>query len=378
MKSYNHLFERLLDPIYIECCIHSAAKGKTSRPDVQDVLNNIDYHIRQIQGILLSDSFCIRSHIPVYINEDSCKKVRKIIRPDFKYETIIQHMIVGQLQPIIMKSLYEYSCASIPGKGGTFGKKYLERFLRKNKDKKLYILKLDIRKFFDHIDRSILMNKLKKIIRDKRFLSLLYKLIYFDAGLTGIPLGFYSSQWFANLYLTELDYYIKQILQADFYMRYMDDMVIISTNKRKLHKIKLEIELFLFEKLHLVIKKNWQLFRFSYHHKFRDKECGRFIDFMGFQFRYNRTTLRKITLRGIRRKAYVIGKKRLSNIRVNWYVSCQMISKLGWLSQSQTYGFYQRFIQDNLNVKQLKRTVSSHFKKLNKRRVQYEIKVSCI
>ena len=365
MKSYNHLYEKLLDKEYIKSCIYKAAKGKRSRHDVQNILNNIDYHIDQVYHIMATDSFFMKSHKKAYINESSCKKVREIIRPSFKYETIIQHMIVGIIQPIIVRKLYQYACASIPDKGSIYGKKRLELFIKRNKSRKLYVLKFDIRKFFEHIDRSILLSKLKKIIRDKRFIGLLSRLIYFDDVQIGIPLGFYSSQWFANLYLTEFDFYVKQTLHAPFYMRYMDDIVIVASNKRALHSMKRQIESFLTNNLHLTMKADWQIYLLWNVDKSTNQRHGRFVDYMGFKFYNNRTTLRKSTLYRIRLKANKIAKTHRLNKKINWYVSAQMISKMGWLYHCKTYKYYMTYLKPKVNVHGMRRQVSNHSKHIN-------------
>ena len=72
--------------------------------------------------------------------------------------------------------------------------------------------------------------------------------------------GNYTSQWFANFYLQNLDHYIKEQLKAPYYVRYMDGMRILNRNKKELKKIKIAIEEFL-EKEHLKLKENWQLFK---------------------------------------------------------------------------------------------------------------------
>ncbi|MBS1340456.1 MAG: RNA-directed DNA polymerase [Clostridia bacterium] len=72
--------------------------------------------------------------------------------------------------------------------------------------------------------------------------------------------GNYTSQWFANYYLQNLDHFIKEKLKTPYYIRYMDDMLVFHRNKKELRKIKIEIEEFL-KSEHLRLKENWQLFK---------------------------------------------------------------------------------------------------------------------
>ena len=290
LKSYNHLFEKMLDKEFIKQNIYDAAKHKTKRNDVKHVLNNIDYHVDYIFDILNNGSFKICIKDPVIINESTCKKTRVILRPNFMPDLIIQHMVVKILQPIFIKHFYQNSCASIPNKGPNYGRKILNKFIFKNNNHRMYVFKCDIRKFFEHINRTKLRSILLNKIHDKKFTSIIDYILFYNDDKYGIPLGFYSSQWFANLYLTKFDFIIKQKFSIPFSMRYMDDIVIIDYSKRKLHRIINFINEYLETELNLKLKHDYQLFKF-------DNRC---IDYMGFKFYKNKTTLRKQTLYKIR------------------------------------------------------------------------------
>lgn len=129
MKSYNHLFEKLLDDDYILSCINLASKGKRNRREVKRVYADLPGHVEAIKQILLTDSYSPRKHVPKTIVERG--KTRQIVKPDFWYECIVQHMVIGVLEPILMARFYKYSCASIPNRGISFGKRAMERFIRK-------------------------------------------------------------------------------------------------------------------------------------------------------------------------------------------------------------------------------------------------------
>ena len=89
-----------------------------------------------------------------------------------------------------------------------------------------YILKMDIRKYFQNINKDILMNILRKKVKEEKLERLLEKIVYSNSGTKGIPIGNYTSQIFANIYLNEIDQYIKQKLKVKYYFRYMDDSVL--------------------------------------------------------------------------------------------------------------------------------------------------------
>ena len=136
--------------------------------------------------------------------------------------------------------------------------KYIEKILVRDRKNTKYCLKLDVKKFYPSIDKEILKRKFRRKIKERETLELIDKII--DSSEEGLPIGNFTSQWFANFYLQDLDHYIKEQLKAPYYIRYMDDMIIFHRNKKELHKVKDKIEEYL-NKEHLKLKENWQLFK---------------------------------------------------------------------------------------------------------------------
>ena len=425
MKSYNNLYEPMLQRENVQKCFRDAAKGKTGRNDVQRTLKNLDRETDILCVMLEKEMFIPDSHRQTIINENTCRKVRRILKPNYRYEQVVHHLVIGQFKKIVLNGLYEFSCGSIPGRGVHYGKKYMKKWIASYQGRKMYVLKMDIHHFFESIDRKILKHRLREVIRDNRFYRLMCILVEHDriadtvermtasgiemseddarllvtqiafnkeddalkllhsAGASGetfrylneiirsdrkgVPLGYYTSQWFGNFYLKRLDHFIKQRLGADHYIRYMDDMVILGKNKRKLHGIRRIIEEYSHAELGLELKNDWQVFRFEYIGK-DGKVRGRMIDFMGFQFHGDRITMRKSVIQRARRKALRIAGKD----RTSWYAATQMLSYMGWFAHTDTYDFYIRHIKQNINVKKLKRIVSKHQRKENEQNERLE------
>lgn len=408
MRSYNNLYEPMLQNDYIKQCFKDASKGKKNRNDVKKILENIDEETERLQAILREEMFIPDYHEQSVINDGSKHKVRRILKPHYRYEQVVHHCAIGQFKQIVMNGLYEFSCGSIPERGVHFGKKYMRKWIDSYGGKKMYVLKMDIHHFFESIDRRILKRKLREVIRDNRFYRLLCIFIEHDriaevvkiledaaveisqddvkelvsciafdddagalkiirsTGITGeeyfkaeaivkskrkgVPLGYFTSQWFGNFYLKTLDHYIKEVLKAEHYMRYMDDMVILGKSKKALHRIRRELEAYLKAELNLELKGDWQVFRFEYVGK-DGQVRGRMLDFMRFQFHHDRTTIRKSTLESARCKAYHIGKSE----KISWYNATVMLSYLGWFKHTDTYEYYLKYIKPNVKVKKLKK-----------------------
>lgn len=357
MKSYRHLYEEFISSENILEAIINASRGKRNRAIMREMYFDTDYWTPIIQRWALT--FKNPVHHPVEIYDGITRKKRTIVCPTNK-EQVIHHMICNILKPIFMKGMYKHSYGSIPERGGLAGKKAIEKWLKHDRKNCKYVLKLDIKKFFESVPHDILKANLRRIIKDEAFLKILFEVI--DASEVGLPLGFYTSQWLANWYLQGLDHYIKEELGASHYIRYMDDMVIFGSNKRKLHRMKQEIEKYLNEKLGLQLNRKWQVFRFD--HIKEGKHYGRDLDFMGFRFFCDRTIMRKSIMLKASRKARHMKKKR----RVNVYDCRQMLSYLGWTSHTNTYGFYTEYIKPNVTVQRLKRRVSADDKRKDKER----------
>jgi len=426
MKTYKNLYEPMLQDKALKACFKDAAKHKTLRKDVKKVLDDMDSNVEILKGILEREDFLPAYHTPKIIKEPSCKKERRIVKPNYKYEQVVGHCVIRQFKPVVLDGLYEFSCGSIPGRGCHSGAKWVRKWVKQYKGKKFYVLKMDIRHFFDSIDRLILKQMLCRKIKDDRFIRLMFVLIEYDkiaeaihlleengidvgmddkrklatamayddpakaesvlsrpgipkklhAELTeiarehrkGVPLGYYTSQWFGNFVLKDMDHWIKQELGAEHYIRYMDDMVILGKSKRKLHSMRIAVDEYLREHLNLRIKDNWQVFRFEYDTGRRRKNgepiyAGRMLDFMGFQFHCDRTTLRKSTLCRARRKAKRIRIKRQYG-KVSWFEATQMLSYMGSIVAADVYDYYTEYIKPCVNVKKLKKIVSNHARRI--------------
>ncbi|PIV46674.1 hypothetical protein COS21_04100 [bacterium (Candidatus Gribaldobacteria) CG02_land_8_20_14_3_00_41_15] len=177
------------------------------------------------------------------------------------------------------------------------------------KGKELFCLQCDVSKYFASIDHKILLSIIKKKIFDGKTLRLIEKIIdssfekkiyenLFDYRIAGIPIGNLTSQLFANVYLNELDQFVKHSLRQKYYLRYMDDFLILEADKRDLHLLKEKLGKFLKDNLRLTLHpKKANIF---------PAEKG--IDFLGYRiFRHYRLLRKSGVKRFIRRtKAYRI------------------------------------------------------------------------
>lgn len=347
MKSYNHLYEVAISEETRKKAVHNVIRGRHKMRHLERFSADENLTVQKSEQWIRE--YKNARHHKIQIYDGIKRKKREIIVPTFE-ELTVQHCIIEAIRPMLMHGMYEHTYASIPGRGVHKAKKAIRKWVDHDARNCKYVLKMDIKQFFPSIPHDKLKKRLANQIHDEHMLELMYEII--DVIDIGLPLGFYTSQWLSNWYLQPLDHYIKEELAATHYVRYMDDMVVFSSNKRKLHKMRLEIERYLQTELGLELNSIWQVFRFDY---IKDgKHRGRDLDFMGFRFWRDRTTLRRSIWYNICRKARKIGKKN----KVSIYDARQMLAALGWIKATNVYAGYMRFVRPYVNFQTMKRKIS--------------------
>lgn len=314
-KTYRKLYPKLCTSENIEFAFRKARKGKTQKQCVQDFEEKLDENILKLRGELLTGTY---SPLPLktFILRDP--KTRKISVSDFR-DRVVHHAVCNILEPIFEKYFIHDSYANRKGKGVLAALQRFDRFKRRVSRNGIrvngagddnfvqgFALKADIKHYFDNVDHKKLLEIIRRKIKDDDVLALITKIISNHSGKIpgrGMPLGNLTSQFFANIYLNELDQFVKQELRAKYYIRYVDDFVILYHSKRQLEEWKERINRFLDKELLLELHPQ----------KSKIHPLGRGIDFLGFKCFYHFRILRrrnivKMLNRINRFKAFLAGK----------------------------------------------------------------------
>jgi len=200
-----------------------------------------------------------------------------------------------------------------------------------------YILKMDIAKYFPSIDRNILMNIVKRKIKDKDIIWILEKIVYYRHSDKGLPIGNLTSQILANVYYNEADQFIKHKLKVRYYYRYMDDSIILLQNKEELKNIKAQIEKFIDEELKLKFNSKTNIFK---------SKQG--VNFCGYKINEYRMKLRDKGKKRIKRKVtYLkeqIKKGNMSSIDAKRH----LCGYFGYMKYANVYNLSNKiFVKDN-------------------------------
>ncbi|MCF7910498.1 reverse transcriptase/maturase family protein [Candidatus Pacearchaeota archaeon] len=263
MKTYDNLYEEIVSLPNLYKAYFKAKKGKKNK-DFLEFDKNLYQNLSLLHEELINFEYEPSGYNSFYVKD---YKTRKILAPFFR-DHILHHAIYNYLEEIYEKHFIFDSFACRKGKGTHFGLKRLKHFINKHSEED-YFIKCDISKYFYSIDHYKLKEILSKRIKDKRLLWLLGQIIgssfqekisahidnpNFSVQEKGIPIGNLLSQLFANVYLHELDEFVKENLGIKHYVRYVDDFVILEKEKNKLRDIVLEIKRFLAEELYLILE----------------------------------------------------------------------------------------------------------------------------
>ncbi len=344
MKRTGFIYANIYDKENIRKAIDKAPLGKRKKSYVKKIMDNKDYYIDVIHLMLKNKTYVPSPYTVKTIQDRSSGKVREIFKPRFFPDQIVHWSLMQQIQPIIMKGMYAYNCGSIPGRGSKLGQRAIRKWLDNDRKNTKYCLKLDVQKFYPSISNAVLKEKFRAKIKDADCLWLLDSII--DSA-EGLPIGNYTSQWFANFLLQGLDHYIKEDLGIKYYVRYVDDLVIFGPNKKKLHQARREIESYL-NRLELTLKGNWQVFRVD----------DRGVDFLGLRFFRNKTILRKRNALRIKRRINKISKKK----SLTHKDACAVISYWGWIKKSDSYNFYMKNFKPKVSLKRARKVISEYGK----------------
>lgn len=282
-KKIKNVYPDIIKKENLYQAFNQTSLSKRSKDEVVKFKQNLDENINQLYKELSSGTYKPGNYNIMKIKDT---KPRTIMFQDFP-DRVVQCAIYLQLQDKLAKSYIETTCSCIKGKGPIKATNYLQHAMRKCKRKwgEFYVVQLDISKFFYRINRKILKKKLRKKIKDKRTYDLMCQFIDvkikcgidLDTGKfirgVGIPIGNLLSQLNSNFYMDSFDHYVKEKLNVDYYVRYMDDMVALVKTKEEAEYIYKKMENYLSKKLRLTLNKKSCSFKFKNKITF----CGRQI-----------------------------------------------------------------------------------------------------
>lgn len=318
MKRYGDLFPDIVDIDNLRLAHQKARKGKSWQNTVKRVEKNLEENLQALQRSLIDKTFTTSSYTFKQVHEP---KTRNIYVLPFYPDRIVQHAVMNVVEPIWDNLFIHHSFACRKGKGQHKGSRVCMAYVRSTQ----YALKCDVSKFYPSINKKVMSRIVRQKIKCPDTLWLLDDIVHSTEGDTNVPIGNYTSQWLGNLYLNELDQFIKHTLRCKKYIRYCDDFCLFSNDKAQLHAWNKEIERFLWDKLKLTYSKS-SVFPVSHG-----------VDFLGYRHFPNKILLRKTTAqrvkRRIRKMPTMVASGRLSKEQA----TASLQSTKGWLKWANTH-----------------------------------------
>lgn len=339
MKRVGYIYEKMENKDLIRNVIIKGARGKSKRWDVKLVLTDVDKYVDKVYGLVVN-----RSYVPTVprrrkIKDASSGKERIISVVPYYPDGIMHQLAAEVLKPVFMRGMYHWSCASIPKRGNMHAIRYMKRAIRNRKGTK-YAAKLDIHHYYQSINLDSLIVKLGRKIKDPKMLKLVGDIVRSD-GEEGLSIGFYINQWLANFYLEDIDHFIIGLDGVKYYVRNMDDMVLLGPNKRKLHRAVKAIEERL-EAQGLYLNGSKQVFKLD----------SRGLDFVGYRFFHSHIVLRKRNLLKLIRQSRKLQAKKV----ITYHDAAGFISRAGQLKHCDGFSLLHRYVTP-IGMRRLKRIV---------------------
>ena len=327
MKRVGGIFDKVISLENLRLADEKARKGKLHSYGVQLHDKNREANLLSLHESLKNGTFKTSKYHIFKIYEP---KEREIFRLPYFPDRILHHAIMNVLEPIWVSVFNKDTYSCIKNRGIHACAKNVKHALKQDPDGTRYCLKIDVRKFYPSIGHEILKQVVRRKIKDGRLLALLDEII--DSVPSGVPIGNYLSQYFANLYMAYFDHWLKETKGVKYYWRYADDIVILAPNKEVLHSLLHDIRAYLRDNLKLKVKRNYQVFPVD----------SRGIDFLGYVFYHSHTLLRKSIKQKLCRRVAKLNKRKVAPTKeqykqqiCSWWGWCKYCDSINLMSKLQ-------------------------------------------
>lgn len=304
---------------------------------------NLEENLIQIQNELIYKSFETGRYRFFYVYDP---KTRLVASLPFK-DRVVQHALCNILEPLFELRFIFDSYACRKGKGMHAGANRATHFLRETRRKwgNVYCLKCDIEKYFPSINHAILKSIIRRRISCVDTLWLIDGIIDSssddgNARKRGLPIGNLTSQLWANVYLDILDHFVKEVLRERYYIRYMDDFIILGASKSHLWEVKYEIERFLDEYLSLRLNGKTGI-----------APIEQSIDFLGYRIWPTHRRLRKSSKKRMKRKLKAFQRKYKNNEMEFDQINACIQSWLGHARHCNSYSLRKKLLNNTIFTK---------------------------
>lgn len=332
-KKFGYVWEEVVSQYNCEQAVLDALRNKKKTRYLKYVKEHYKKYGTKVRNILLNGWQPKPVRLKT-INEGTNKKSRNLKIPSL-IDHIVHTAVARVLKKYLLPKFYYYASGSIPKKGQVFSKNAVVHMLKSDPK---YGAECDVKKFYDNTSAKTVMDGLKRIFKDKKFLALNEQILEQMGG--HLAIGFTLSHWYAHMVLMRVDYYVKSHFKGVDLTRSMDNFIMTSNSKETLHEVIKAIEIEL-ENMGLRLKDDWQVFPLSV----------RPISFLSYRQTKGRTVMRKSLMFRISR--------RMRHLKPNARTARIVVSYLGILKHCDSHNFKCKYVYPYQNIKESKRLISN-------------------
>jgi retron-type reverse transcriptase len=352
VKTHKHLYSSIVDFDTLFAAWRRARRGKRYKPNVAAFERRLDDELTLLNRELVAEQWEPGGFRSFTVHEP---KRRRISAAPFR-DRVVHHALIGAIEPIYERKFIFDSYANRKGKGTHAALNRCTKFMRRFK----YVLQCDIQQFFPAVDHVILKSILAKTIACAPTLRLCEKIIDSGVGVLnheyemrwfpgddlfaanrprGLPIGNQTSQFWANVYLNELDQFVKHTLRCTGYVRYVDDFLLFADDKTTLHQWRDEIIAFL-HSLRLTIHEN------------RAQPCPveQGIPFLGFTVYPDHRRLKRSKGMSYRRYLKTMWRRYQAGEITREQGRASVMAWLGHVQHGDTFGLRQKLFREIVAV----------------------------
>lgn len=337
------LFESIMSIDNLRLAHLNASRNKQHYEEVQMVNVNPDYYLHKIQDMLCTMTYRTSKYRIFTKNENG--KERVIYSLPYYPDRIVQWAIIQVIGPILERRFIFDTYSSIKGKGPLLCANRVYNAMHYHPDDTLVCLQMDISKFYPSINQRILKQTYARVFKDRNLLCLLFEIIDSLPEDQGVPIGNFLSQYSGNLYLTQFDHWIKEVMHVKYYYRYMDDMVILHDDIKFILDLYDQIKVIMENELCLTLKKP-QIFY----------TCDRGIDFCGHVIYHDYIKIRKRV-----RNNYIKKCKKYKCSKMTPHNRSSLFSYTGFIQHVNSHNLQVKYTQPVLDKWGLKNKIKTKY-----------------
>jgi len=323
MKTHKHLWDEFISAENFEIAADHALRGKKSKKSSKKFMRRRPQKLARLRAALVAGTFKTGRYRIFTVYEP---KKRNVFMLPLYPDHIVHHALMNILAPIWQRMFITDSFACIPGRGLHSASHRCMQMLRRNK----YVLQCDIRKFYPSINHDIMMKILRRKISDRRMMAVLENIVRSVDGPRGMPIGNLTSQWLGNLYLNDLDMFVKHHMHVRDYIRYCDDFCLFADDRETLRRWRDTLREYLGQELDLVFSKSFIL----------PTDAG--INFIGYRHFKTHVVLTKAGARKMKRKMRGL----IAHMDVSARTRSRLAAFSGWLKWARSHNLRRKFRHD--------------------------------